>query len=61
MCDIDNPAAERLMERLAADHRVNLPRVRRYCESAILKMLDQGAAEETIYQAMSERIKELPS
>jgi hypothetical protein len=61
MCDIDNPAAEHLMERLSADHGITLPRVRRYCESSILKLLDQGAPVETIYETMTERIKGLPS
>jgi len=60
MCDIDNPVAELLMERLSADNEVALPRVRRYCESSILKMLDQGAPVEAIYESMTERIKGLP-
>jgi hypothetical protein len=60
MCDIDNPAAEELMQRLARDHSEGLPRVRRYCESSILKMLERGSSEDEIYRLMTERIKELP-
>ncbi|HVG18388.1 MAG TPA: hypothetical protein VNI02_04995 [Blastocatellia bacterium] len=61
MCDIDNPIAEQLMQRLAADHSEGLPRVRRYCESAILRMLEEGKSEEAIYQQMAQRIKGLPA
>lgn len=60
MCDMDDPVAEQLMARLAADHSETLPRVRRYCESQILRMLREGAATETIYELMSERIKGIP-
>jgi hypothetical protein len=60
MCDIDNPAAEELMRRLAEDHSEGLPRIRRYCESSILKMLGQGLSDEEIYRQMAERITALP-
>jgi hypothetical protein len=60
MCDIDNPVAEQLMKRLAEEHVEGLARVRRYCESNILRMLDEGRSEELIYQEMSERLRGLP-
>jgi hypothetical protein len=61
MCDIDNPIAEELMQRLAIYHSQGVPRVRRYCESSILRMLEEGQSEEAVYQEMSERIKGLPA
>jgi hypothetical protein len=61
MCDIDNPIAEDLMQRLAIDHSQGVPRVRRYCESSILRMLEEGQGEEAICQEVSGRIKGLPA
>jgi hypothetical protein len=48
MCDIDNPVGEGLMRRLAIEQAEGLPRVRRYCESSILRMLEGGKGEEAI-------------
>lgn len=60
MCEIDNPFVEQLIGRLAAEHSERIPRVRRYCESRIMKMIEEGMSEEKIYEEMSERVKGLP-
>ncbi|HET9529049.1 MAG TPA: hypothetical protein VFQ92_01760 [Blastocatellia bacterium] len=60
MCEMDDPFVEQIIERLAAEHSEGVPRVRRYCESGIMKMKEEGASEEKIYQEMSRRVKDLP-
>jgi hypothetical protein len=59
MCEMDDPFVERMIERLAAEHSERIPRVRRYCESGILKMKEEGVSEEEIFQEMSNRVKGL--
>jgi hypothetical protein len=59
MCEMDDPFVERMIERLAAEHSEGAPRVRRYCESGIMKMKEEGVSEEKIYQEMSKRVKGL--
>ena len=60
MCEQANPFVDQLIERLAAEHSQRVPRVRRYCESSIMKMQEAGMSEEEIYREMSERVKALP-